>query len=83
MQVHVDRVTLEPGDHQLRKTIAREQVFVVELPDAECKEERPDWGEYSPVVTFPAIERALRSRGYLGFGGLSHNERWSFGIIPN
>jgi hypothetical protein len=81
MLVHVDRITLEPGNHQLRSVVSRERAFVVEIPDDECKEERPDWGRYFPVVTFPAIERALRSRGYLGDEGIGCDERWSFGII--
>jgi hypothetical protein len=82
MLIHVDKLELEPGRHISRKTVARERVHLVEIPDEECKEERPDWGQYFPVVTFSAIERALVSRGYLG-AGLTHNQQWSFGIIPS
>lgn len=58
---------LEPGHHICRETIARSVVpdVIVNLPVVECSEERPDWGVYHPVVTFPAIERALRRRGLL------------------
>ena len=34
----------------------------IDLPESECKERRADLGEYSPVVTFSAIERALNRR---------------------
>lgn len=63
--IHVNQ--LEPGTHISRRTIARDIVppVLVTLPLAECMECRPDWGQYSPVVTFPAIERALKARGYL------------------
>lgn len=79
MKVHIDRLTLEPGTHTSRKVLKRERVFDLDLPDDECKEIRPDWGRYTPVVTFPAIERALVSRGFLQ-GGLTINEEWSIGI---
>jgi hypothetical protein len=79
MKVHIDRLTLEPGTHAYRKTLKCERVFDLVLPDDECKEVRPDWGEYEPVVSFPAIERALIRRGFLR-EGLTINEEWSFGI---
>ena len=64
--VHVNR--LEPGTHISRKTVAHD-VFPperFELPADECKEKRPDWGEYFPILTLPALERALRKRGAFG-----------------
>jgi hypothetical protein len=56
---------LEPGTHISRKTIDRNVLPPVEyeIPEVECKEKRPDWGEYLPVKTMPALERALRKRG--------------------
>lgn len=76
--VHIDQ--LEPGTHIARLTIARDVVAprLVTLPLAECMEPRPDWGEYSPIVTFPAIERALRARGY--FPPLHRDYQYRFGI---
>lgn len=65
MLVHVDTCQLEPGTHISRKVIARLSSTQHELPDAECREVRPDWGEYLPIVTLPAIERALLRRGLL------------------
>jgi len=40
-------------------------------------EVRPDWGVYHPVVTFPAIERAIRTRGLDPIG------QWSFSIAKD
>jgi hypothetical protein len=58
----------------LEKVISEE---IVEIPDQECKETRPDWGEYLPLVTFPAIERALKKRGFLHY--LSNpKESWTY-----
>ena len=71
--------TLEPGTHISRRTIARRPWAVVDLPRAECMEARPDWGEYSPIVTFPAIERALRARGHIPLLGPDHS--WRYGIV--
>lgn len=76
--IHVHQ--LEPGTHIARRTIARDIVppVLVTLPLAECMESRPDWGQYTPVVTFPAIERALRARGH--FAPLHHDQQYSFGV---
>jgi hypothetical protein len=57
--------TYEPGNHIARRKIGSRLDAVADLPGHECAEARPDWGEYSPVVTFPAIERALQARGLL------------------
>ena len=79
MKINIYRNELEPGTHFSRKTISSQLVEVVELPEGDCKEVRADWGQYLPVVTFPAIERALRLRGKLGFIG-SQNHCWSFSV---
>lgn len=72
-------VTMEPGRHISRRTIAERPAFTIDLPRAECAEPRPDWGEYSPVLTFPAVERAIRRRGL--FPPLaSPDERYSFSV---
>lgn len=73
---------LEPGHHICRETIARSVVpdVVVNLPAAECSEERPDWGVYRPVVTFQAIERALRRRGHLA-PMADRDLEYRFGIV--
>ena len=78
MTIQVELVQIEPGKHICRKDVATLSVARYEIPDAECREERPDWGEYRPVVTFPAIERALRARGYLPWVGENYIHR--FGI---
>jgi len=80
MIVHIDILTLEPGTHHSRKTIGRKRLAEVELPLEECQEVRPDWGEYLPITTFPAIERALKRRGH--FTPLySRDEQYQFGIL--
>lgn len=79
LRVEINVQTLEPGHHIAREVIARRPLCVVDLPRAECMEPRPDWGEYFPLVTFPAIERALRRRGY--FPPLAEDERYSYGIV--
>ena len=61
--VRVNR--LEPGRHIFRKTVQRDVIPAryFDIPCDECKEVRPDWGEYFPLQTLPALERALRARG--------------------
>lgn len=54
---------MEPGSHFCKKSIGTVSTKEYELPKAECSETRPDWGVYHPIVTHPAIERALRARG--------------------
>lgn len=76
INLHVN--TLEPGNHIMRKTLSTELRATVELPDAECKEIRPDWGVYHEVVTFPAIERALIARQ--AFTSLPKDQQWAFSI---
>jgi hypothetical protein len=63
--IHTHR--LQPGHHISRDIIGRDVIppQVVTLPRAECLEARPDWGEYSPLVTFRMVERALHARGML------------------
>ena len=64
--VIVKRHQLEPGAHICRKQIAVLESIEVDLPRDEAAELRPDWGVWvEPVVTFTAIERALRKRGFL------------------
>lgn len=77
--VHVHR--LEPGRHFMRAILQRNvtPLASVELPLDECQEPRPDWGQYSPVVTLPAVERALRARGYM-VPPLSSDCEYYFGI---
>lgn len=76
--IHVHR--LEPGKHIAKKIIERDVVkpVLVELPKAECMEPRPDWGQYLPVVTFTAIEKALKVRGH--FPQLEGDLQYSYGI---
>lgn len=69
MLVTIEKRRLELGRHILRRSVETLEVSQVDIPDTECKEVRPDWGEYSPVVTLSAIERALRSRGLLPYLG--------------
>jgi hypothetical protein len=57
--------TYEPGNHISRRKIGSKVDAVIDLPGSHCTETRPDWGCYSPVITFPAIERALRTLGLL------------------
>lgn len=72
--------TLEPGRHISRETIARRLVGDVALPLADCKEARPDWGEYFPLVTFDAIWRALRRGGHVP-PLASDAERYRYGVV--
>jgi hypothetical protein len=67
--IEISKKRLEPGRHIERRPVETLEVSRVDIPDEECKEVRPDWGEYRPLVTFPAIERALRSRGLLPWVG--------------
>lgn len=41
----------------------------IDLTEDECKEVRPDWGKYYPVVVYSKVERSLRARGLLSDGG--------------
>lgn len=63
--IHIHR--LQPGSHISRDIVARDVIppHSVTLPRHECIETRPDWGEYSPLVTFRMVERALHARGLL------------------
>ena len=72
--------TLEPGTHIARRTLSSEPVATVELPAAECEEIRPDLGAYRPIVTFSAVERALRQRGLLNMTTLNENQCFSFSV---
>jgi hypothetical protein len=72
--------TLEPGTHIARRTIARGTPTLVELPLADCQEIRPDWGVYHPTTTFPAIERALRARGWMACC-LPTNQVYRYSIV--
>ena len=69
MLIEITQKRLEPGRHILRKAVEVLSLVRVDIPDEECKECRPDWGEYRPLVTFPAIERALRSHDLLPWCG--------------
>ena len=55
----------EPGTHSSRESVSRRLAFQTVLPFEDCSEARPDWGEYSSVVTFAATERTLRRLGML------------------
>lgn len=59
----------EPGTHILKKTVKRNAMppKTYEIPLEECMEARPDWGEYLPLKTLSALERALRKRGAFPF----------------
>ena len=81
MKIRIEILTLEPGRHIGRRDIATREKCIVDLPDAECMEVRADWGEYLPVVTFPAIERGLRSRGLLENRQLLNDEIYRYGIV--
>lgn len=81
LTVVVERCELEPGSHIARKIVSVLGSERIELPKGECEEKRPDWGEYRPLVTFPAIERALRRRRRLGY--LPQSETWRFHIVKN
>jgi len=72
MKITVKTYCLEPGTHLSRKPTTLISTTHIELPDEECKEPRPDWGEYLPLVTFRAIERALDRRGALPPLGPDH-----------
>lgn len=72
------------GPHHSPKTLRTLSTTRYHLPDDACREVRPDWGEYLPVVTFPAIERQLQSLG--AFPMLPENGRtqaYRFGIVRN
>jgi len=71
--------TLEPGTHVSRESVSRRLAFQTVLPFEDCSETRPDWGEYSPVVTFSATERTLRRLGMLPPLG-SGDERYLIGV---
>jgi len=73
--------TLEPGFHIDRKPISQRPWVVVELPREECSEVRTDWGEYRPVLTFPAIFRALKARGHMP--PLDYGEEYQLSIVEN
>lgn len=70
--------TLEAGSHISREVIERRLVAQLVLPFRECAEERPDWGVYHLIVTFPAVERSLRRHGHLGY--LDRDHQWSFSV---
>lgn len=74
--------TLEPGTHISRKTLATVKARTITLPRADCSEARADWGEYFPIVTAQATERAIKARGHMP-AGLPHNQRYSFIIHAN
>lgn len=78
MKIGISKATLENGTHIRRNVIAQTVHAVVEIPDSECMEVRVDWGKYDPVVTFPAIEKALKARGYLDILHLKDNEQWFY-----
>jgi hypothetical protein len=67
MLIQIETRQLEPGTHISRHCIATLSVTRHEIPDDECKEARPDCGEYLPITTFSAIERALRKRGLITY----------------
>jgi len=77
--VTVSRNQLEPGTHIMRKITRVLQMHDIELPRDEAAELRPDWGVWvEPVVTFTAIERALRKRGELF--PLPSDQSWTMSI---
>ena len=55
------------GTHIDADRVRKIRAEIHEVPEGECKEVRADWGEYRPVVTFPAIERALKVRGLIPY----------------
>tara|TARA_R110000803_G_scaffold59101_6_gene117473 strand:+ start:1934 stop:2188 length:255 start_codon:yes stop_codon:yes gene_type:complete len=61
----ISRVKYEPGTHATRKVIETVATTFVTVPWGDCHEVRPDWGEYLPLKTLTALERALRARGEL------------------
>lgn len=69
---------MEPGTHFCKKILAVLESKEYTLPRAECSEPRPDWGEYSPIVTHPAIERVLRRMG--AFTPLPADQQYFFGV---
>lgn len=77
--VKVWRNEIEPGTHICREVVSRTLVAEVVLPFGECSEVRSDWGQYSPVVTFPAVGRTLRGRGILP-AYVSENEEYTFSV---
>ena len=70
--------TLEPGMHMRRRSLKEERTDTVEMPRALASEIRPDLGLYTPTVTFSAIERALRSMGYLDPSALAPGQVYYF-----
>ena len=79
--VKVYRNELEAGSHICRAVVSRTLFAEIVLPFSECSEARPDWGVYSPVVTFPAVERTLRRRGVLPtYRG--QNEEYMISVSP-
>ena len=55
---------VEPGTHFDRKSIEFDVLppRFYDIPSSECKERRADLGKYHPILTFSALERALRRR---------------------
>ena len=78
--INVDVLTLEPGAHLRRATLATERAHSVQVPRASVSEIRPDLGLYTPTVTFSAIERALRSMGYLDPSRLGRDQVFCFSV---
>lgn len=69
---------MEKGSHFCKKTVAIVSTTEYTLNVAECSEERPDWGVYHPILTHPAIERALSKRGV--FTALPADHQYFFGV---
>ncbi len=69
---------LEPGSHTMRKTTKRTLYYQGEVAREVVSEPRPDWGQYLPVVTLPALERYIRAQGLAPDCG--PNEMWSYGF---
>lgn len=76
--VQVSVHEMEAGNHFCKKTVRVVETKEYELDKAECSEPRPDWGEYSPLVTYPAIERVLNARG--AFATLPANHQYFYGV---
>lgn len=70
---------LEPGTHFDRKSVSSVSEMEYDLPADECMEIRPDWGQYSPIITYPAIERALNRRNI--FVPLPADQRYFYGVV--
>lgn len=69
---------MEEGRHICKKTVKVLNTTEHSLPLSECSETRPDWGVYHPIVTHPAIERALNRRNV--FTPLPANQQYFFGV---